>query len=128
LNCGFPLRAALTIARGESILGGQYIVVGDGGVTVTQSEGGTPNMLEISPREAQFELYINMYPTDVDGLGTITMPLIENHSYHHLSSGKIGPLILNKAEMEDFLLKQEVPVQVEDELHWSRSIDLTEVT
>ncbi|MEF8829445.1 MAG: hypothetical protein V5A49_10435, partial [Haloarcula sp.] len=56
LNCGFPLRAALTIARGESILGGQYIVVGDGGVTVTQAESGAPNMLEIEYRGSDYKL------------------------------------------------------------------------
>ena len=126
LNCGFPLRAALTIARGESILGGQYIVVGDGGVTVAQSEGGTPNMLEISRGEAGFKLFMNMYPTDTDGLGSITMPLVEDYSYHHLSSGEIGPMLLDRAELEDFLLAQEVPVQVGDELFWSTSLDLGE--
>ncbi|NLV06786.1 hypothetical protein GOC83_11675 [Haloarcula rubripromontorii] len=128
LNCGFPLRAALTIARGESVLGGQYIVVGDGGVTVTQSEGGTPNMLEIARNDTGFKLFMNMYPTDIDGLGSITMPLIEDYSYHHLSSGEIGPLLLEKPELEDFLLAQEVPVQFGEELYWSTSFDLTEAT
>ena len=126
LNCGFPLRAALTIARDESILGGQYIVVGDGGVTVTQPEGGTPNMLKITPRETEFEVFMNMYPTDVDELGAITMPLVDGYSYHHLASGEIGPLVLDRAELEAFLVMQEVPVQVGDELRWSTSLDLTE--
>ncbi|RKS82416.1 hypothetical protein BDK61_1721 [Haloarcula quadrata] len=126
LNCGFPLRAALTIARGESILGGQYIVVGDGGVTVTQPEGGTPNMLKITPHGTEFEVLMNMYPTDVDELGAITMPLVNDYSCHHLASGEIGPLVLDRTELEDFLLMQKVPVQIGDKLYWSKSLDLAE--
>ncbi|WP_434530635.1 hypothetical protein ACODNH_17085 [Haloarcula sp. NS06] len=126
LNCGFPLRAALTIARGESILGGQYIVVGDGGVTVTQSEGGTPNMLEITPRETKFEVTMRTYSTDIKGLGTIIMPVIDGYKHHHLSSGEIGPLIVNKEELKEFLSLQEVPVRIKDELQWSRELNVDE--
>ncbi|MEF8781915.1 MAG: hypothetical protein V5A39_02870, partial [Haloarculaceae archaeon] len=58
LHAGFPLRAALTVARDESVFGGQYIVVGDGGMTVTQAPSRTPNLLRVSPREDGFAVDI----------------------------------------------------------------------
>lgn len=48
LNTGFPLRAALTIARDESIIGGKYIVIGDGGLSITQPKSNVPNLCEIT--------------------------------------------------------------------------------
>jgi hypothetical protein len=48
LNLGFPLNAALEIASDEIFLGEQYLVVGNGGVAIAQTEGGTPNLCEIT--------------------------------------------------------------------------------
>ncbi|MFC6973886.1 hypothetical protein ACFQL1_03110 [Halomicroarcula sp. GCM10025709] len=69
LNSGFPLRAALTISREVSPMGGQYIVVGDGGITVTQPASGTPNLLDITECDEGYEVEIVTYATDDRGLG-----------------------------------------------------------
>ena len=128
LNCGFPLRAALTIARGESILGGQYIVVGDGGVTVTQSEGGTPTMIEISPTDDGFQTKINTYATDNKNLGSIVTPFLETAEGHYLSSGSIGTFDVPEADLMDFLNMEEVPVRVDGDLHWSTSMSIDTIS
>ncbi|NLV12317.1 caspase family protein [Haloarcula argentinensis] len=124
LNCGFPLRAALTIARGESVLGGQYIVVGDGGVTVTQAESGTPNMLKIEPEENGYSVGMVTYTTDNKGLGSLIIPYIESSDKHYLSSGTIGGFSVSESELLKFLNMEEVPVRTEDKLHWSTSLSL----
>jgi hypothetical protein len=124
LNCGFPLRAALTIARDESILGGQYIVVGDGGVTVTQSEGGTPNMIEINPIDSGYRIKINTYTTDNKNLGSILTPFLETAGEHYLSSGCIGTFDVSEAELIEFLDMEEVPVRVDGELYWSTAMSI----
>ena len=125
LNCGFPLRAALTIARDESILGGQYIVVGDGGVTVTQAGSGTPNMLEIESEDEYCKIDIHAYSTDDKGIGSIFMPYIEQNDDYFLTSGKIGPFELLEDELTHFLNMEEVPVRFDGELTWSSSIDVS---
>ncbi len=45
-------------------MGGQYIVVGDGGITVTQAPSGTPNLLDITECDAGYEAEIVTYATD----------------------------------------------------------------
>ena len=46
LNRGFPMRAALNIASGQSIIGNQYLVVGYGNIDIAQAESGTPAIFE----------------------------------------------------------------------------------
>ena len=84
-------------------------------------------MLEINSGENTFEVFMNTYSTDVKGLGTIIMPVVEEYEYHHLSSGEIGPLTLSKSELQDFLLMQQVPVRIKDKLHWSEDLDLDDI-
>jgi len=127
LNCGFPLRAALTIARDESILGGQYIVVGDGGVSVTQASSGTPNMLRIAVANDGYSVEMNTYPTDDKGLGSLIMPYIEGNDTHYLSSGHVETWSVSKAALTDFLSMEEVPVRVDGELYWSTCFSLGNV-
>ena len=127
LNIGFPLRVALTIAREENVLGGQYIVVGDGGMTVTQSPSGTPNMLEITPLDGEFEVEIQTYVSDTFGLGTIYRPYIDENNEYFLSSGKIETFHTSRDVVEEFLQLQEVPVRMGDsKLRWSSSVSLDE--
>ena len=127
LNGGFPLRAALTIAREESVLGGQYIVVGDGGMTVTQAPSRTPNLLRVSPEEDGFAVDIETYATDDAGLGTIYKPHIDGNDEFFLNSGNIATFQLSEAELATFFELENVPVRVSDTLHWSFSLDPGEI-
>ncbi|MBV0923451.1 hypothetical protein KTS45_04490 [Halomicroarcula limicola] len=127
LNCGFPLRAALTIARDESILGGQYIVVGDGGITVTQSANGSPNLLEVSAKDSAFKVKMTTYTTDQRGLGTIFMPFIDGSEDYFLASGMTGKFQVPKQELQRFLQLEEGPVRINGSLYWSRSLQLDDL-
>jgi len=122
LNAGFPLRAALTIAREESIFGGQYIVVGDGGMTVTQAASRTPNLLEIEPTDGGFAVSIRTYTTDDAGLGSIYKPYLSGNEEYFLSSGEVGTFHVSGDDLEEFLRLEDVPVRTDGELHWSSSI------
>jgi hypothetical protein len=124
LNAGFPLRAALTIARDESVFGGQYIVVGDGGMTVAQPASMTPSLLEIQRKQEEFEVRFKTFVTDNVGLGSLVMPYLENVDEHYLNSGAIATLGVSKEELVDFLRLERVPVIFEDTLFWSDSDNL----
>lgn len=126
LNAGFPLRAALSISQDECVLGGQYIVVGDGGLTVTQSPSRTPNILDIKRDGDRYTVEIVTYATDTAGLGSIYYPLLESNEQYYLSSGSIGSFSLSRSELADYLELENVPVQYRDKLHWSKEICLPE--
>jgi len=127
LNAGFPLRAALTIARDESILGGQYIVVGDGGMTVAQAAGRTPYLLELSPTADRFELEFAAYTTDDAGLGSVFMPHLSGNDEYFLNSGTSGRFHVTEDELDSFCQLEDVPVLIDDELHWSHSLDIDDL-
>lgn len=124
LNSGFPLRAALTIARDESILGGQYIVVGDGGMSVAQPASGTPNLGELSKNGDEYSLGLRTYPTDFAGLGAVYHPNISQNQTYFLSSGKIGEFTLSESELINFLSLENIPVRFDGDLGWSHSMCL----
>ncbi|KAA9397220.1 hypothetical protein Har1130_08315 [Haloarcula sp. CBA1130] len=127
LNCGFPLRAALTIARGESILGGQYIVVGDGGVTVAQADGGIPNVLEIETAETGYNVEMNVHSTDNKGLGAIMFPHFNDCEEYYIVPGSVDRFTISRDELVEFLHMQQVPVKANGSLYWSNSIDLDNI-
>ncbi len=127
LNTGFPLRAALTIAREESVLGGQYIVVGDGGMTVTQAASRTPNLLDVTATDDGFEVDIETYATDDAGLGTVYKPHISDNDTHFLSSGHIATFDVSEDELERFLQLEDVPVRNGGELRWSSALRIGEL-
>lgn len=125
LNTGFPLRAALSIAREEHILGGQYIVVGDGSVTVSQAKSQTPCLLEITPHENGFEVHIQTAVTDTAALGSVYKPYIADNSAFFLSSGQIGTFRVSDDELAEFLEMNMLPVKVPDGgMCWSSDVCL----
>ena len=119
LNCGFPLRSAVEISRDESIVGEQYLVIGDGGLAITQTETGIPNLLEIKSTESSYEVEYRTYPTAEMGLGgTVTSYLtVDNERY--LSSGSTGTFEVSQEELKRFLSLQDVPVRIDGKLYLS---------
>jgi len=125
LNTGFPLRAALTIAREEHILGGQYIVVGDGGMTVSQSRSQTPTLLDITPLDDCFEMTIQTSVTDTMALGAVYSPYIGDNTTYYLSSGTIDTFRVSGDELTEFLDLENVPVRFDDgSMYWSHDLSL----
>jgi len=126
LNAGFPLRPALTIASDESIFGGQYIVVGDGGMTVAQARSRTPFYLEIDKKEEGFSVEVQTYLTDNAGLGTITIPHIQGVDEHFLSPGILDRFHVTTEGLKEYLQLEEMPVRFGESLHWSSTINIEE--
>jgi hypothetical protein len=124
LNIGFPLSGAVDVASDETILGKQYIVVGDGGMTVTQAESRTPALFEVNTASGQYEIDIQTYITNLNGMGALYRPHIESHEKFHLVGGSIGRLMSNKETVSQFLDRENTPVRTDDTLCWSRDLDL----
>jgi hypothetical protein len=110
------------VTREQSVLGGQYIVVGDGGLTVTQAPSRTPNLLDIERDGDQFTVEIETYTTDDAGIGSLYMPHIGENEQYFLSSGAISSFSVDRNELAAFLSLENVPVRADDTLYWSDSV------
>jgi hypothetical protein len=119
LNQGFPLRPALTIAKGESIVGGQYTVVGDGNVDVVQPESGLPLLVELDGDGPEYELTFTSYPNGDKGVGSLIQPTLRSDGQYYLGSGTQGPFTVTESELQEFFASEDIPVRHNDELLWS---------
>ena len=123
LNSGFPLGVALELAREESVVGGQYLVVGDTGLAVAQARNGFPNLCKIEQANGSFELEFETYSTSQMGLGSTIIPHIEGNETHSLSSGMPQAFELSLNEIDQFLALEDAPVKFNDKLYWPDQID-----
>ena len=126
LNCGFPLRPALEIARDESIMGGEYLVVGDGTLSIAQADSLTANLLSVERNDGLFDVTLSAYHTSRTGMGTLVVPHLDGSEYY-VSTGKIQQNGVTRSELEKFLPQSDAPTKVNGKLRWSRQIDVDEL-
>ncbi len=126
LNRGFPLRPGLGIAKTQSIMGGHYLVIGNGNFAITQTESGIPSLSEVTQikNSDKYELAFQTYPTEEMGVGAITIPYAAGNDEYYLTSGMTGSFTLSEKELFDFLDKEIMPVEFDNELTWSNEITL----
>ncbi|GAA0467630.1 hypothetical protein MUK72_05800 [Halococcus dombrowskii] len=123
LNAGFPLGSALEIARSESIMGDEYLVVGDGEIAIAQAAHLQPNLCEIERSDNSFRATYKTFPTSWDGIGTVVRPEIGDNTDHYISSGDVESFDVTEEELLEFLSLEDIPVIVREKLNWSRSVD-----
>lgn len=122
LNHGFPLRAALDVAKGESFVGGQYVVVGDGDVDVVQRESLGATVVQLSKREDEYGVTFRTYPTSDLTVGGFTRTAADPQSYS-LAPGSIGEFVLSDEELVELLEKVNDPVRYDGQLSWSYELE-----
>jgi hypothetical protein len=127
LNCGFPLGSALELAKDQSFVGGQYLVIGDSGLAITHVDGGTPYLYEIESQEESFRVETNTFPTTHHGMGTLIVPGIEHDERYYLSSNTIETSELSKTELEQLTARENAPVRIDGKLHWTNDLDVNEI-
>jgi len=120
LNLGFPLRAAVELIRDHTTTGDQYIVVGDGGADIAQSEGGTPLLCKVEEAsENEYNLSIRAYPTREYQIGTYVMPTIDKVKQSFLTPGNMLSIRLSESELHSYLSSHRSPVEYEDRIFWN---------
>ncbi|WP_227378350.1 hypothetical protein [Haladaptatus halobius] len=127
LNCGFPLRVALSIAQDESLTGYRYIVLGDGSLTLVQRESGTPILINInSNSDNRFVVELQAFPAPGYEVGTILSPNLQNNSAYYLNWGNIGSFEVSGEELDQFLDLEILPVKDGKNLSWSDEISASD--
>jgi hypothetical protein len=124
LNQGFPLRAALNIAKDQSIVGGQYIVVGDGNVDVVQSDSRTPGLLKIESKGDVYEISSKLFPTNSHGMGTMAITPFGDEKKQHLAAGEIDVRVATAEEISDVVAMENIPILFDGKLRWSQNFSI----
>jgi hypothetical protein len=128
LEHGFPFAAALNVAQEHHPTGQQYIVVGDGGLSVVQCTSGTAILCELAPRAEGDEyasLALNGFPTPTHEIGSCYMPFINQaENTFYLSSGRIDSFELSDEQLADFFSYEPYPVLVDGDLCWTDALDI----
>lgn len=119
LNLGFPLRNALLIARRRSIVGGQYLAIGDDSASMVQGESGAPYECSVTNRGDAYELTVRTYPTNRYHLGSLFRPNLEGDVEQYLVGKPIGPVELSREELVAFLELENAPVTFDGEFRWA---------
>jgi len=128
LNSGFSLRAALNLAREESIIGCHYIVVGDGGLSIVQPECGTPHLLEVSKSGSEFKVDIGLYGAYA-GMGGLFCPHMgdtEDSIQYFLATGSVPEFTVPAENFDEFLHREDGPVRRNGFLYWSKDLSASD--
>lgn len=128
LNLGFPLRGAVDVGRRyEEPLDG-YVLVGDGGATVVQTDGGVPMVLEAtSTSNGCYDCSILSYPTRTAGVGSVMTELVTGENRQFLHPGRIDGLSVSAGRLTEFLTWTQVPVVLDGDLYWNAEYLETDV-
>ncbi|WP_276246351.1 hypothetical protein [Haladaptatus sp. YSMS36] len=128
LNGGFPLASALEVAKGESIVGGQYAVVGDGSLAVAQAESGIPLLWDLERVDDEtYTVTMKTFPTTDRGMGSLVVPYIQENGQYFLGSGRIDPFEVHRSELLQLFLLEDFPVRIDGQLRWSSDITHSEL-
>jgi hypothetical protein len=128
LNLGFPLVAALEISKSKSLMGDNYVVVGDSGLDLTQPESGIPSLCRLEREADSFNLTYITYLTRKRNIGSITIPYINNNKEFYLTSGFTGEFNININELMRVFTEDLMPIELDSRLYWSDSISVKELT
>jgi len=121
LNNGFPLGAALDIASERSIVGPQYLVVGDGTAEVAQCEAGNPVLFDVSENDDGYVVEYETYPTRSHKMGSMIRPNVQSNQEYFLASGRFE-IQLNENELNALLSIVNGPVRIDGRLAWIDSL------
>ena len=120
LHVGFPLRGALQLVRDHTSIGDQYLIVGDGGSDMAQSDGGPAMVCDVNPTDDEtFELQITAYPTREYQLGSYITPTVEGFDENVLLPGEMKSIELNSAELQEYLSSHQFPMKFGSKLQWN---------
>ena len=119
LNYGFPLRSALNLARDRSIVGSQYLVIGDGNADIAQAQNGCALLADVTTVEDGYELDITTFPATGTGMGSQFRPALEGVDRVFLSPGPLPTFDVSRAELDAYFATSVFPVRFDGEFTWT---------
>ena len=127
LNYGFPLRSALNIARERSIVGTQYLVIGDGNADIAQHQGNVPVLTRVDTESDEYDVTLTTYATSGFGMGTQYRPPIQGVKEVYLCPGTLPTFNVSEQVLEEYLSMVVLPVQFDGTFGWSDTLSLSDL-
>lgn len=127
LNCGFPLYAALDIARIESIVGLQYLIVGDGRATIAQPETQISNICLVEKDNGNIVADFATFSAIGAEKGGIFRPDIDFIDTYYIMPDRTGQIPVTRAQIRDLFDQNKFPVLIEGRVHWSEDVTMRDL-
>ena len=122
LNYGFPLRSGLNLARDRSIVGSQYLVIGDGNADVAQAQNGVALLADVTSVPDGYELDLSTYPPRERGMGTQFRPALDGFEDVYLCPGTLPTFDVSPEALAEYFSKSVLPVRMDGEFTWSDQV------
>jgi hypothetical protein len=120
LNRGFPLYGALAIARRCSIVGSQYLVVGDGNADIAQPRGLIPWVAEVESVGAdEYRVQVTPHLSGSGGMGAQFRPGVGEDPSVFLVPKDLPEVRTTADRLREYLESASFPVFVDGEFVWS---------
>ncbi len=126
LHLGFPLQPAFAIARAESVVGGHYLVVGDGSIDVVQDRDGVPvicDAVETDEEVSTYDLTITAALPAEGGLGILAHPYLESSDESYLPPGRLATFRVDDDELREYVRGYGIPMRLQGDLYWTDEAD-----
>lgn len=128
LDYGFPLRSALNVARDRSVVGSQYLVVGDGNADIAQAETGSALLADVSTGGDDYELDVTAFPTNQGGMGSQFRPAVPGVDGVFLCPGTLPTFEVSRTTLREYFETSVFPVRFDGEFTWTDRVDLSDAT
>lgn len=130
LNAGFSLASALELISEEFVTGQQYMIVGDPTLSIVQSKGDTPTLVEITRASDgdTFDVDLYGYLSQQALVGMSLVPILGDSETYYLNSGHLTTLNASHTELAEYLQQRQYPMRIDGSIYWNDavSIDLIE--
>ncbi|QLD87839.1 hypothetical protein HWV07_01810 [Natronomonas salina] len=125
LDYGFPLRSALNVARDRSVVGSQYLVIGDGNADIAQAETGSALLADVSTGGDgdDYELDVTTFPTNQGGMGSQFRPAVPGVDEVFLCPGTLPTFEVSRATLREYFETSVFPVRFDGEFTWTDRVD-----
>jgi len=125
LDAGFDFHGALDVIRRVRISRQNYVVVGDGTMTISQSKSGTQFVMAVREQtEETLTLDCFGYPTSRFKIGSLGRTYLEDGD-QHIPVGAFHSYEVSRERFQERMRSQRMPVLVDGELRWANVTDFS---
>ena len=123
LNCGFPLYAALDIARIENVVGQQYLIAGDGRTTISQPETPLPDICVVETEGESNYISLIAYGGVGTGKGGVFTPDLDFVDTYYIVPDQTERIPVTDSSLEGFFEQARFPILVGEQIYWSEDLE-----